>query len=106
MFKHEEFRPNQRKVVNCVLAGRDAFVIMPTGAGKSLLYQVGRPFPLQPQWRGTLSLILLQCLQLPGLVSQGFTLVISPLLSLIQDQVNALRKKGSLVARRPPAPLY
>jgi superfamily II DNA helicase RecQ len=40
VFKHEELRPNQRKVMNCVLSNRDAFVIMPTGAGKSLLYQV------------------------------------------------------------------
>ncbi|ELR15702.1 ATPdependent DNA helicase, RecQ subfamily protein [Acanthamoeba castellanii str. Neff] len=70
VFNHEQFRPNQRKVINCVLSGRDAFVIMPTGAGKSLLYQ------------------------LPGVISNGFTLVISPLLSLIQDQVSALRKKG------------
>ncbi len=40
VFGHKEFRENQRKVINCALSGRDVFAIMPTGAGKSLLYQV------------------------------------------------------------------
>ena len=69
-FGHAEFRPNQRELIEQVLAGRDVLAVMPTGAGKSLVYQV------------------------PALVVEGLTIVISPLISLMKDQVNALNQAG------------
>ena len=69
-FGHDGFRPGQRAAVEAVLAGRDAVVIMPTGSGKSLCYQ-------------------LTALMLPGV-----TLVVSPLIALMKDQVDGLVKKG------------
>ena len=69
-FGYESFRPGQEELVSAILSGRDALGVMPTGAGKSLCYQV------------------------PGIVLGGLTLVISPLVSLMGDQVRALLDAG------------
>lgn len=69
-FGHKGFRPGQRGVVEALLAGRDALAVMPTGAGKSVCYQV------------------------PGIVLDGVALVISPLVSLMGDQVRSLHEAG------------
>src|SRR6476646_8108747 len=70
LFGLEEFRPAQREVIEDVMAGRDILCVMPTGAGKSL------------------------CYQLPAAVQGGLTIVVSPLISLMEDQVNQLRDEG------------
>jgi len=70
VFGFESFRPGQREVVDAVLAGRDCIAVMPTGAGKSLTYQ------------------------LPARILEGTVLVVSPLISLMKDQVDALRLLG------------
>ena len=69
-FRHEEFRPGQREAAEAVLAGRDAVVIMPTGSGKSLIYQ------------------------LPALLLPGLTVVVSPLIALMKDQTDKLEGLG------------
>jgi ATP-dependent DNA helicase RecQ len=69
-FGHQAFRPGQLDVVNAVLGGKDALAVMPTGGGKSL------------------------CYQLPALAKPGVTIVISPLIALMSDQVEQLRKLG------------
>ena len=69
-FGYREFRPGQEALINGVLEGRDVFGIMPTGGGKSLCYQI------------------------PALMLPGITLVISPLISLMRDQVLALKASG------------
>ena len=69
-FGYPEFRPGQEELVDGILAGRDVFGIMPTGGGKSI------------------------CYQLPGLMMSGVTLVVSPLISLMHDQVMALKAAG------------
>lgn len=69
-FGHDAFRAGQRQVIEHVLAGRDAFVLMPTGGGKSLTYQ------------------------LPAVLLPGLTIVISPLIALMHDQVDRLTANG------------
>ncbi len=69
-FGHDTFRKGQEDLIDAVLSGRDALGIMPTGGGKSMCYQV------------------------PALLSDGVTLVISPLISLMKDQVMALKNAG------------
>lgn len=69
-FGYDAFRPGQEEIIEGILSGRDALAIMPTGAGKSICYQV------------------------PALLLPGITLVVSPLISLMQDQVKALNDVG------------
>src|SRR4051812_27549336 len=68
LFGHPAFRPGQRAAVDAALAGRDVLVVMPTGSGKSV------------------------CYQLPALMRADLTVVVSPLVSLMADQVAALRR--------------
>src|SRR5438045_2706460 len=70
LFGLDEFRPAQREVIADVLAGKDVLCVMPTGAGKSL------------------------CYQLPAAISKGLSIVVSPLISLMTDQVQQLRDEG------------
>ena len=74
VFGYETFRPLQREIVEALLAGEDAFVLMPTGGGKSLCYQV------------------------PALHRPGTAVVVSPLLALMKDQVDALEANGVAAA--------
>jgi len=74
VFGHEAFRPGQEEVIDSIIAGRDVLAVMPTGAGKSLCYQV------------------------PSLMLDGVTVVISPLVALMDNQVAALRANGVAVS--------
>ncbi|EOV0991167.1 ATP-dependent DNA helicase RecQ [Edwardsiella piscicida] len=69
-FGYQQFRPGQQAIVEAAIAGRDCLVVMPTGGGKSLCYQI------------------------PALVRDGLTIVVSPLISLMKDQVDQLQANG------------
>src|ERR1700704_2433756 len=75
VFGFGEFRPGQEEVVRAVLAGEDVLAVMPTGSGKSL------------------------CYQLPAIARPGLTLVVSPLIALMRDQVRALSAAGVAAGR-------
>ncbi len=69
-FGFEGFRPHQQDIIRTILQGRDVFAALPTGGGKSL------------------------CYQLPAVIQEGLTLVVSPLISLMKDQVDGAREQG------------
>lgn len=74
IFGHKEFRSGQEEAIDCLLSGRDVMAVMPTGAGKSV------------------------CYQLPALMMSGITLVVSPLISLMKDQAMSLTQNGIAAA--------
>ena len=79
VFGHEDFRPGQEDVIAAAVAGRDVLAVMPTSGGKSLCYQV------------------------PALMGDGLTVVVSPLVSLMKDQIDALRARVEASDEEVPA---
>ncbi|MBO7623928.1 MAG: DEAD/DEAH box helicase, partial [Bacteroidales bacterium] len=67
IFGFDHFKERQEEIINCVMSGKDCFVIMPTGGGKSL------------------------CYQLPAMLCKGTAIVVSPLIALMKNQVDAVR---------------
>ena len=80
LFGFRDFRPGQAEILEAVLAGEDVLAVMPTGRGKSL------------------------CYQLPAVVRGGLTLVVSPLIALMRDQVSALQANGICLLYTSPSP--
>ena len=72
-FGFDNFKGNQQEIIGSLLDGEDVFVLMPTGGGKSL------------------------CYQLPALMSEGTAIVVSPLIALMKNQVDAMRNYGCLL---------
>ena len=75
-FGFDSFRPLQREIMEDSLAGRDVFALLPTGGGKSL------------------------CYQLPALIRPGLTVVVSPLIALMKDKVDAIGRRRELSSKR------
>lgn len=71
---YEDFRPPQEEIIRCLLSSQDALIVMPTGGGKSI------------------------CFQLPALLQKGITLVVSPLIALMENQVKELRERNLAAA--------
>ncbi len=73
-FDHSKFRPGQEEIISTIINGENVLAVLPTGAGKSICYQV------------------------PALISENFSIVISPLIALMKDQVDSLNKNGEVAA--------
>jgi len=73
-FGYEEFRPGQQEIINEIIQGKNVLAVLPTGAGKSI------------------------CFQIPALISDNYSIVISPLIALMKDQVDSLNKSNEVAA--------